>query len=115
VGDPHVDILAAQLSPTRPGTGNAWQAREQETLIDVLIRTKGRVEKPFVAMLFSPNPYQNGAELQALEKQLLEAGIPSFPSYDRAARAVKKVVDYSRSHAESRRDMVGAGQPGRRA
>jgi len=60
-------------------------------LIDALTRYKARSNKPFITILVSAH-----AESEAIEakKKLVERGIPSFPSFERGAKALKKVVEY---------------------
>ena len=57
--------------------------------------------KPVVAMLFSPDPYGEGEALKNLDLKLQEARIPSYPTYDRAALALKRLVDYHRFHEDA--------------
>jgi len=62
-----------------------------DNLIDALTRYKARSNKPFITILVSAH-----AESEAIEakKKLVERGIPSFPSFERGAKALKKVVEY---------------------
>jgi len=64
-----------------------------DSLVEVLAQYKERSNKPFVIILSS-----GPAERQALEARakLVEKGIPSFPDFERGARALKKVVEYYR-------------------
>ena len=64
-----------------------------DSLIDALTRYKERVSKPFLTILISAH-----AESEAIEakKKLVERGIPSFPSFERGAKALKKVAEYYR-------------------
>ena len=61
-----------------------------------LTRAREETGKPVAAVLFSPDPYGDGEALKELDLQLQSAGIPSYPSYERAAFSIKKVVDYYR-------------------
>lgn len=62
-----------------------------DNLIDALTRYKARSNKPFITILVSAH-----AESEAIEakKKLVERGIPSFPSFERGAKALKKVTEY---------------------
>ena len=93
-GDPNVDVVAMQLTP-RALQGNS---QEGEGLLDALFNIKEKVNKPFATMLFTSNPYSDGENLKELDRRLQEAGIPSFPTYERAAQAIKKVADYYKFH-----------------
>ena len=64
-----------------------------DELIDALALYKTRCNKPFLTILVSAH-----AETEALEarQKLVERGIPSFPSFERGAKALKKVVEYYR-------------------
>jgi len=64
-----------------------------DSLIDALTLYKERASKPFLTILISAH-----AESEAIEakKKLVERGIPSFPSFERGAKALKKVAEYYR-------------------
>ena len=64
-----------------------------DNLIDALALYKARSNKPFLTILISAH-----AESEALEarKKLVQRGIPSIPSFERGAKALKKVVEYYR-------------------
>ncbi len=64
-----------------------------DNLFDALALYKARSNKPFLTILISAH-----AESEALEakKKLVQQGIPSFPSFERGAKALKKVVEYYR-------------------
>ena len=63
-------------------------------LIDALALYNARCNKPFLTILFAAH-----AETEAIEarQKLVERGIPSFPSFERGAKALKKVVEYYKS------------------
>jgi len=64
-----------------------------DELIDALALYKARANKPFLTILVSAH-----AETEAIEarQKLVERGIPSFPTFERGAKALKKVVEYYR-------------------
>lgn len=64
-----------------------------DNLIDALALYKARSNKPFLTILICAH-----AESEAIEakKKLVERGIPSFPSFERGAKALKKLVEYYR-------------------
>jgi acyl-CoA synthetase (NDP forming) len=94
VEDPHIDMVVAQITPESIRNRSNPQAEQNETLLDVLTRTKPRTHKAVAVMLVTPDPYGQGQELRELDQRFQAAGIPTFPSYDRAARALKKVVSH---------------------
>lgn len=93
--DRNIDIVAMQFSPPAL-RGEPQQGQAQ---LEALITTKGQVNKPFVGLLVSPDPYGDAAALKELDLKLCTVGVPGYPSYERAALALRKVVDYYRGHA----------------
>ncbi|MCK5654262.1 MAG: CoA-binding protein [Dehalococcoidia bacterium] len=67
-----------------------------DDLIDAIAEYKERSGKPLLAILISAH-----AESEAIEarKKLVARGIPSFPSFERGANALAKVVAYYKSTA----------------
>ena len=47
-------------------------------------------------MFWTPTPYADSAQIEEVDGMMMELGIPTFPTPARAARAVKKMVDYYR-------------------
>jgi len=92
--DPNVDVVAMQMSPS----GFARDPEQIEGQIAALVSARDDTQKPVVSMLFSPDPYGDGDDLKKLDLMLQEARIPSYPTYERAALAIKKLVDYFRFH-----------------
>ncbi len=94
IGDPNIHVLVMQLTAM-------WWARRPEILegqINALAEVRQTQEKPVVAVLLPavlPEHYQ---ATQFIDDKLREAGIPSFPSYDRAATALKKIAGYYQFH-----------------
>ena len=64
-----------------------------DDLIEALARLRERSDKPLLTILFS-GPTENAAA--DTREKLLARGIPSFPSFERGAKALNKVVDYYR-------------------
>lgn len=91
--DSNIDILVLQL-------GGAYIFRGEDQRITnrlrIMLGAKDKVNKPFVALAISADPYADREALNTLNLELQKAGIPLYPSYDRAAYALRKVVDYSR-------------------
>ena len=67
-----------------------------DDLIDSLSHYKERSAKPLLAILISA--YAESETIEA-RKKLVARGIPSFPSFERGANALKKAVAYYRSAA----------------
>jgi acyl-CoA synthetase (NDP forming) len=65
-----------------------------EELIDAISHYKERSAKPLLAILISA--YAESDTIEA-RKKLVARGIPSFPSFERGANALKKAVSYYRS------------------
>jgi acyl-CoA synthetase (NDP forming) len=66
-------------------------------LLDMLISHKQRTHKPFLAIV-TPS-YVPEAE-EELKRLLLAAGIPSFPTFQRAAKALQACISYQRFLAD---------------
>lgn len=91
--DERIDAVVLELSVVFL-TRLAWLVPQFfDNLIDALSLYKARSNKPFITILISAH-----AESEAIEakKKLVERGIPSFPSFERGAKALKKVVEYYR-------------------
>ena len=96
--DPHVDCMVMQIRPdlgTDPG-----DAQRLDAQLAALARGKERTGKPIAAIMFSSNPLVEGPALLALDARLRDIGIAAFPTYERAASAIRKVMDYHRFRAE---------------
>ncbi|MBI2872693.1 MAG: CoA-binding protein [Chloroflexi bacterium] len=92
--DPNVDIVVMQLTP------QAWRQDQSqvEAQVEALIRHRDHSGKPAAGVLFSPMPLEEAELLRSLAERLRAVGVPVFPSYARAARAIKKALDYHRFH-----------------
>ena len=91
--DANVDIIAFELSLNmlfrRMETNPSFRA----FLLDMLISHKRRTHKPFLVIV-TPS-YVPAAE-ETLTREMLAEDIPSFPTFQRAAKAVKGCIDYWR-------------------
>jgi acetate---CoA ligase (ADP-forming) len=95
--DPQVDIIVFELSLNmlfrRMEANPAFRA----FLLDMLISHKRRTHKPFLAIV-TPS-YVPEAE-EELKCALLAEGIPSFPTFHRAAKALQSCIGYQRFVAD---------------
>ncbi|MBI4216930.1 MAG: CoA-binding protein [Chloroflexi bacterium] len=94
--DAHVDALGVELSAgflTR-----RWQRDPQfaERYLAFLEELKGRSPKPLLVIGTAGHKEEAAVELR---EKLAERGIPAFPTFERAARALKRALDYHRSRA----------------
>ena len=90
--DPNVDILAHMR-------GAQLRRMSKEDLVaelELYSQVSNRAGKPMLAMFWTSTPYSDSGTLQELDQALQGLGIPSFPTPARAARALKKMVDYYR-------------------
>ncbi|MDO8794309.1 MAG: CoA-binding protein [Vicinamibacterales bacterium] len=94
--DANVDCLVMQIRPAQEGSDD--DARRLEAQLAALARCRGRTGKAIAAILYSPTPLDDGAAMAALDARLREIGIPAFPTYERAASAIRKVIGYYRFH-----------------
>jgi acyl-CoA synthetase (NDP forming) len=111
LNDANIDILAVQVSAGRRRGLNPQQARETETLLEVLKKAAARTRKPIVAMLVSADIYKEADGMGELDRELREAGIRSFLTHERTARALYKLTDYHRRRAERLHDGEVTAQP----
>ncbi|MDD5092916.1 MAG: CoA-binding protein [Dehalococcoidia bacterium] len=93
--DANIDIVAVQIGGISTFTTRPDRLAR---IIRALIGTRDKVEKPFVGLLLSPDPYADGKALGDLNLRLQQAGIPSYLSYERSAYALRKLLDYYRFH-----------------
>jgi len=92
-GDENIDSVVLELSIAFMARTLRYSPVFFDNLIEALVQYKERSNKPFITILSA-----GAAEIQAIEAKakLVERGIPSFPDFDRGARALKKVVEYYR-------------------
>jgi acyl-CoA synthetase (NDP forming) len=94
--DPHIDVI---VMDTGAGlVAGQWQARPQvlSTLLDTLSSFAARSAKPFAVVL---QPFALEAALLTIREQFHARGIATFPTHERAARALRLATDYWRFHA----------------
>jgi acyl-CoA synthetase (NDP forming) len=93
--DENVDSLVAELS--LPFLSQIWDFYPPylDDLVAALADFKARCSKAFLVVISAGQ-----LEEQALtvRNKLMEKAVPSFPSFDRAARALAKVAEYHRPH-----------------
>jgi hypothetical protein len=79
-----------------------WQADPKllEEALDALTAYQERSPKPFLTIM---HPAHVEAIVAELRLQVTARGIASFASFERAARALRRFVDYHRFRAEASR------------
>jgi acyl-CoA synthetase (NDP forming) len=93
--DPSIDCIVLELftiiSPFRKGSD------APDPLLDAISEFKDRSKKPFLTIVSTAH-----SETLALEirDRLMSKGIPSFPSFERGAKTLKRFVDYYRFRQE---------------
>lgn len=95
--DDNIDCIVMQV---RPGYGQPDDAKRVEAQLAALGRFRERSAKPLAAIVYSSRPMEEADELREMDRRLMEDGIPTYPSYERAASALRKVRDYHRFRAE---------------
>lgn len=99
--DPVIDIVVLEILVSF--MWRRWQRHPE--LADVLFSGiqdfKRRSSKPILVVL--PTTHRERETID-IKDRLLEYDIPSFPSFERAARALKKAIDYHRFRAERTAD-----------
>jgi acyl-CoA synthetase (NDP forming) len=95
--DPQVDIIAFELSLNLLFRRLEAHSSFRTFLLDMLISHKQGTRKPFLAIV-TPS-YVPEAE-EELKRLLLAAGIPNFPTFQRAAKALAGCISYQRFLAD---------------
>jgi acyl-CoA synthetase (NDP forming) len=95
--DPQVDIIAFELSLNMLFRRMEANPSFRAFLFDMLISHKQRTHKPFLAIVTPSYVPEAEGELKRL---LLAEGIPSFPTFQRAAKALQGCIGYQRFLAE---------------
>lgn len=94
--DPVIDIIVLEILVTF--MARRWERRPE--LADALFRSirefRERSPKPLAVVLPSTHREE---EAIGVKNKLLDYDIPSFPSFDRAAKAIQRAVDYHRFRA----------------
>ncbi len=89
--DPNIDSIVLELftiiSPF------SKDLKEPDPLLDTIVEFKDRSKKPFLTIVSTAH-----SEPLALEtrNRLTSKGIPSFPTFERGAKTLKRLVDYHR-------------------
>jgi acyl-CoA synthetase (NDP forming) len=94
--DPHVDAIAMEMASGFLARMWAANPASLDGLLDTLAEHKERSNKPFVAVL-QPQHVEEVVHQARLKVQ--ERGIAAFASFERAARALKRAIDYHRFKA----------------
>ena len=68
-----------------------------DTLVDALGDFKDRCPKSIMIVISSG---QLEAEALEIRNRLIDKGVPSFPDFERAAGALKRVTEYYKSHRD---------------
>jgi acyl-CoA synthetase (NDP forming) len=91
--DPKIDAIAMEMASGF--LARMWQSNPGalDTLLDTLVAHRDKSSKPFVAVL---QPQHVEDVVTAARKKTQERGIAVFPSFERAARALKRAIDYWR-------------------
>jgi acyl-CoA synthetase (NDP forming) len=89
--DGHVDAIAMELA-----SGfmvRRWQAdpTSLDGLLDLLVSHRERSRKPFITILHPGHVEDVTAQAR---RRVAERGLPVFPSFERAARALAKAIAY---------------------
>ncbi len=89
--DPNVNTLALMI-----GAAGGGRRTHEEVYAQFEMYQKAGIKagKPVMAMFWAPIPYRDGESLLETDKMLQELRIPVFASPARAARSLKKMVDY---------------------
>ncbi|RLC70928.1 MAG: hypothetical protein DRI26_06160 [Chloroflexi bacterium] len=94
--DEHIDAVVLELSLVFLSRLEWLRPNFFDDLLEALTLYKARSNKPFLTILISAHAE---SEAIAAKRKLVEKGIPSFPSFERGAKALKKVVEYYRAHS----------------
>jgi acyl-CoA synthetase (NDP forming) len=97
--DPEVDIIAFELSLNMLFRRMETNPTFRTFLLDMLLSHRRRTHKPFLAIV-TPS-YVPEAE-EDLKRLLLAEGIPSFPTFQRAAKALQGCIGYQRFLTEEK-------------
>jgi acyl-CoA synthetase (NDP forming) len=92
--DEHVDAIAMELASGF--MARRWQVdpASLDSLLDLLIAHQQRSAKPLLTILHPGHIEEVTAQARA---RVTERGLPVFPSFERAAVALRRAIDYWRS------------------
>jgi acyl-CoA synthetase (NDP forming) len=91
--DEHVDAIAMELASGF--MARRWQAdpASLDSMLDLLVAHQMRSAKPFVAILHPGHVEEIASQARS---RVTERGLPVFHSFERAARALSRAIDYQR-------------------
>ena len=92
--DNNIDFVTMQFSASK----NKEDQERAEFSMQLLTEHRKRLQKPIASIVFSPDP--NATEQNIIKDMLKKYEIPSFPTYQRASIALKKVSDYYKFHTK---------------
>ncbi|HZP58297.1 MAG TPA: CoA-binding protein [Dehalococcoidia bacterium] len=94
--DPHVDAVAMEMAAGF--LARRWQAdpASLDALLDTLVEHRERSAKPFVLIL---QPQHVEDVVATARRRMQERGLAVFASFERAARALARAIDYHRFRA----------------
>jgi acyl-CoA synthetase (NDP forming) len=95
--DANVDAVAMEISATFMVRRWASHPEQLEEFVGRLAAHRERSAKPYVAIM---HPGHAEVEVANQRPRFQEAGIAVLPSFDRAARALRSVIDYHRRWAQ---------------
>jgi acyl-CoA synthetase (NDP forming) len=91
--DPGIDCLVMQVRPT---TGDPADVERLEGQLTALSRIRERSGLPVAALISSSTPLEDGPAVASLDARLRDIGVAAYPTYERAANAMRKVLGYYR-------------------
>jgi len=96
-GDENIDCLVLELC--LPFLAQIWEYYPSylDHLLETLVGFRATCAKCFSIVLIAG---QREAEALKIRRKLIDRGLPSFPTFERAAKALKKIVDYYRFHGD---------------
>lgn len=95
--DQNIDSLVMELS--LPFLSQIWDYYPSyvDTLVEAVGDFKARCPKAFMVVISSG---QLEVEAMEIRSKLISKGVPSFPNFDRAAKTLRRVLEYHRFHRD---------------
>jgi len=90
--DPNVDAIAVEFA----AGGMQRNPEFLDRRINTLAQFRQKAQKPLLVVHSPAFPRGDPATIQTVNSKLAEQSIPSYPTFERGARALKKVLDYLR-------------------
>ncbi|MHB8577110.1 MAG: hypothetical protein ACYDCQ_17495, partial [Dehalococcoidia bacterium] len=94
--DENVDAVAQEISATFMSRRWASHPEQMEAFVERLQAHRDHSSKPFLAIM---HPGHSEIEVANQRPRFQSAGIAVLPSFDRAARALRSVIEYHRFRA----------------